>query len=55
MVFEAFQKLADAVIEPHKVSVASDVSSKTFTSTFSAGFPFLVVTFDHLAGCIWLQ
>ena len=51
MVSEALQKLADAATRPQSVSVASALSSKTFTSTFSAGFPFFVVTFVCLATC----
>lgn len=44
MVFETFHKLAEEVIRPHRVRVASDVSSKTLTSTFSTWDPALVVT-----------
>ena len=34
----------EAVRLLHKVKVASEVSSKTLMSTFSAGLPFFVVT-----------
>ena len=44
MVCETFHELAEEVIQPHRVRVASDVSSKTLTSTFSALYPALVVT-----------
>ena len=34
----------EPVRHPHKVRVASEVSSKIFTSTFSTSDPFLMVT-----------
>lgn len=44
MVFETFHRLAEDVMRPHSVRVASDVSSNTLTSTFSTWNPALVVT-----------
>lgn len=48
MVCEGFQNVAEEVVQPQRVSVASEVLSKTLTSAFSAWLPSLVVTLLHL-------
>ena len=44
MVCEGFHEAAEEVMEPQSVSVASKVSSKTQTSSFSSASPFFEVT-----------